>query len=59
MLTPVQNSLVQAERDALGRLLASLERWDASPADVHRLREALQGLEELFLLVVTGEFNAG
>ena len=41
------------------RALDVLTGWEAAPADVEHLRRALQQLDELFLLVVVGEFNSG
>ncbi len=51
--------LVSRERMLLDALLKGLETWEARPQEASRLREAIQGLDDLFLLVVTGEFNAG
>jgi small GTP-binding protein len=47
------------ERAVLQRGLDVLSGWEAAPADVDHLRRALQQLDELFLLVVVGEFNSG
>jgi len=43
----------------LQRALDVLSGWEATPADLDHLRRALQQLDELFLLVVVGEFNSG
>src|ERR1051326_4098747 len=43
----------------LGRLRERLSIETASAADVQQLRQAELDLDELFLLVVVGEFNAG
>ena len=59
ILSQTQNAIVADERQALESLLGTLEGWESRPEDTRRIREALQGLQELFLLVVTGEFNAG
>lgn len=47
------------ERHFLEGLLQRLEGWESRPKEAGRLREAISGLDELFLLVITGEFNAG
>lgn len=48
-----------AERQALGRLRELLVGQSAAEADLQLLRQAEADLDELFLLVVVGEFNAG
>ncbi len=50
---------VRAERALLEELRALLTGFDASPDDLRTLREATGTLDEMFLLVVVGEFNAG
>ena len=40
-------------------MLELLESWETDPADLNRLRQALNQLHELFLLVFVGEFNSG
>jgi small GTP-binding protein len=47
------------ERRQLAALAAALARFDAAAADQQALRESTLQLDELFLLVVAGEFNAG
>jgi len=47
------------ERQALSRLRELLAAEDAATEDVRRLRQAELDLDELFLLVVVGEFNSG
>lgn len=59
ILDPAQAALLADERDALQRLLDVLAGWDTSTDDVRRLQDALDGLHQLFLLVVAGEFNSG
>lgn len=63
MLQPILNETqarwLAAERRALGELQTVLARFDLAPADLARLERSLQQLDELFLLVVVGEFNAG
>src|SRR5215469_9742596 len=50
---------VRAERALLEELRVLLAGFDASPEDLQTLREAAATLDEMFLLVVVGEFNAG
>ncbi len=54
-----QADILRAERVLLEDLRAAVARLDARPEDERRLAQALRQLEELFLLVVVGEFNAG
>lgn len=58
-LTSQQEELLRLERAILADLLASLQALDASDEDLDALRQAQRQLDELFLLVVVGEFNAG
>ncbi len=58
-LTQRQDELLRAEREALAKLLAALHRLNADPEDLTTLQQAQRQLDELFLLVVVGEFNAG
>ncbi|HXF63371.1 MAG TPA: dynamin family protein [Caldilineaceae bacterium] len=53
------DQLLRRERSLLESLRVHLARLDAPDADLALLRSSLQQLEELFLLVVVGEFNAG
>jgi len=59
VLTAEQGQILQKERQLLGDLQVSLARLDAPDADLGLIRNALAQLEELFLMVVVGEFNAG
>lgn len=52
-------ALLADERRLLGDLRALVTEFEATPADVEALRQAAVDLDELFLLVVVGEFNAG
>ena len=54
-----RRALVRAERTLLDDLRALFAGFDAAPSDLQTLREAGEALDELFLLVVVGEFNAG
>jgi small GTP-binding protein len=51
--------LLAEERSTLGRLRELLAGQAADAADLGLLRQAELDLDELFLLVVVGEFNAG
>ena len=58
-LTEQQFQILTQERALLENLRVTLARLDAVPEDQRRLEQSLRQLEELFLLVVVGEFNAG
>jgi small GTP-binding protein len=59
ILTAHQDRLLRQERQLLGNLSVILARLDAPEDDLAQLRRSLSQLDELFLLVVVGEFNAG
>ncbi len=59
ILNPQQETILKDERQALNDLRLALTRFDASPQDISTLGESIKQLDELFLLVVVGEFNAG
>ncbi|MDQ4077726.1 MAG: dynamin family protein [Chloroflexota bacterium] len=63
MLNPIlnkqQSEILKAERRTIQRLLALLSGWEAQEKDIAILQQALEQLDELFLLVIVGEFNAG
>ncbi|HEY3081265.1 MAG TPA: dynamin family protein [Chloroflexota bacterium] len=59
LLTAEQARLRAELRAALDDLGGVLEPLGASAEDRRLLAEAVRGLDELFLLVVVGEFNAG
>ncbi|MCZ0939872.1 MAG: dynamin family protein [Caldilineaceae bacterium] len=59
VLTAEQGQILQKERQLLGDLQVCLARLDAPDSDLGLIRNALAQLEELFLVVVVGEFNAG
>ncbi len=58
-LTESQEQLLQAERQALLALRGPLAALSATASDMALLDRAILQLDELFLLVVVGEFNAG
>ncbi len=61
LITERQDALLAELRAALEQLAAAFEQFgaDVDPADQRTLRETLAHLEELFLIVVAGEFNSG
>ncbi|MDX1520167.1 MAG: dynamin family protein [Anaerolineae bacterium] len=59
LLTNKQEALIKAERQWLAELQSVLAKLGASPDDQTTLTRSIQQLDELFLLVVVGEFNSG
>jgi small GTP-binding protein len=59
ILTPAQDELLKDERRLLSRLRVALSRFDAAAEHQEALDRSIEQLDELFLLVVIGEFNAG
>jgi small GTP-binding protein len=59
ILTPAQDELLKDERRLLSRLRTTLSRFDAAPEHQQALDRSIEQLDELFLLVIVGEFNAG
>jgi small GTP-binding protein len=59
VLTEAQRTLLAEERRHLGELGGILARLDVAAEDQDTFQRSLRQLEELFLLVVVGEFNAG
>jgi len=58
-LTPHQEELLKQTRETLGRLRDTLSTAAADPAGRAALVESIRQLDELFLLVIAGEFNSG
>jgi small GTP-binding protein len=58
-LTSQEEELLKAERRTLTGLRAPLASLDASLDDLQVLDRSLLQLDELFLLVIVGEFNSG
>jgi small GTP-binding protein len=54
-----QEKLLADERRVLGELVSVLSRLDITDEDRATLLRSVRQLDELFLLVVVGEFNAG
>jgi len=59
ILTEAQQDLLKTERRWLTTLQNMLARFGADPEDQAALQRSVRQLDELFLLVVVGEFNAG
>lgn len=59
ILTDQQLKIRAAERETLQQIRQVIEPLEPDPTEVEALRQAEADLEELFLLVVVGEFNAG
>lgn len=59
ILTTSQEELLKEERQWLADLQVILARLGASNEDQTTLSRSIQQLDELFLLVIVGEFNAG
>jgi small GTP-binding protein len=59
VLSRAQSDLVAAERRLVLQIRDALGRADAPPPDVERVGALLVEMDELFLLVVVGEYNTG
>lgn len=59
ILNKQQRELLKEERRRLEALTVALARFEAAPEDLITLQKSLAQLDELFLLVVVGEFNSG
>ena len=51
--------LLKTERQLLNDLRVTLVEFSAESEDQETLGQSIQQLDELFLLVIVGEFNAG
>jgi len=58
-ITDGQRDLLAAERDLLGNLRTALARAGVDDASLADLARSISQLDDLFLLVVVGEFNSG
>jgi small GTP-binding protein len=54
-----REALVERERELLERLISFLKGFGAPKGDAELVQRALADLEEMFLLVIVGEFNSG
>jgi small GTP-binding protein len=59
ILSGGEDELVREERRVLARLRNALVRFDAAPEHQQALDRSIEQLDELFLLVIVGEFNSG
>ena len=59
LLSAAKEDLVEAERQLLEQLLSLLQQATPEMQEMSMLTDALKQLDELFLLVVVGEFNSG
>ncbi len=58
-LTNEQETLLKRSRDVLGQVRDTLASSSSTAEEREALAESMRQLDELFLLVVAGEFNAG
>ena len=59
ILNEVQEALLKDERSLLNDLRVALVQFGAAVEDEQTLAQSIRQLDELFLLVIVGEFNAG
>lgn len=59
ILNRKQTQLLKDEKEALERLQLALAGFEVTPEDQKTLQKSLRQLDELFLLVIVGEFNSG
>jgi small GTP-binding protein len=59
ILNQKETQILKDEKAALERLQLALAGFEVAPEDQKTLQKSLQQLDELFLLVVVGEFNSG
>jgi small GTP-binding protein len=59
ILSPAQDELLRDERRILSRLKTALVKFEAAPEHQSALEKSIEQLDELFLLVIVGEFNSG
>ena len=59
ILSGAEDELLREERRILARLRTALARFDAAPEQQQVLERSIDQLDELFLLVIVGEFNSG
>lgn len=59
LLSAEQDKLLRQERTLLESLQVTLARLGAPDEDLDLIRQSLRQLDEMFLLVIVGEFNAG
>ena len=59
ILTPEQDAVLQRERAFLNDLRVKLANVKAASEDLDTLGHSIRQLDDLFLLVIVGEFNSG
>ncbi|MEJ2210622.1 MAG: dynamin family protein [Anaerolineae bacterium] len=59
ILNRKEQQLLKDEREALERLQMALAAFEVPPDDQKALQKSLRQLDDLFLLVIVGEFNSG
>ena len=59
LLNKQQQSLLTEERNFLNDLRVALVKFDATEEDQQTLEKSIAQLDDFFLLVIVGEFNAG
>ncbi len=59
MLTTGQSQLLHEEKDTLAGILRRMVNLEVGKESLDKLQNSILQLDELFLLVVVGEFNAG
>lgn len=59
LLPPQHQTLLTRERQLLSDLRVALLKFGATEADQKTLSDSIRQLDEFFLLVIVGEFNAG
>src|SRR5215213_7123778 len=59
MLTDAQAQFLRDEKEALSEMRLALAELDVPRESLVTLQDAILQLDELFLMVVVGEFNAG
>jgi small GTP-binding protein len=59
ILSRKQSQILKDEKTALEHLQLALAGFDVTPEDLKTLQKSLQQLDDLFLLVIVGEFNSG
>lgn len=59
ILNEAQETILKDERQLLNDLRVSMAQIGTDPGDQEILAKSIEQLEEIFLLVIVGEFNAG
>lgn len=59
VLTNLQSQFLREEKESLANILVALSKLDLPRERLDNLKKAILQLDELFLIVIAGEFNAG